>query len=42
MKLEHLVISGAAETSSDLYNVVDKIISKLNPTDYEKDENQKL
>ena len=38
----HSVISGAAETSSDLYNVVDKIISKLNPKDYEKDENQKL
>jgi preprotein translocase subunit SecA len=36
-----LVISGAAETSSDLYNVVDKIISKLNPTDYEKDEKSK-
>ena len=36
-----LVISGAAETSSDLYNVVDKIISKLNSTDYEKDEKSK-
>ena len=36
-----LVISGAAETSSDLYNVVDRIISKLNPTDYEKDEKSK-
>jgi preprotein translocase subunit SecA len=36
-----LVISGAAETSSNLYNVVDKIISKLNPTDYEKDEKSK-
>ena len=36
-----LVISGAAETSSDLYNIVDKIISKLNPTDYEKDEKSK-
>ena len=32
----------SAETSSDLYNVVDKIISKLNPTDYEKDEKSKL
>ena len=36
-----LVISGAAETSSDLYNAVDKIISKINPTDYEKDEKSK-
>jgi len=36
-----LVISGAAETSSELYNVVDKIISKLNPTNYEKDEKSK-
>jgi len=36
-----LVISGAAETSSDLYNVVDRIIAKLNPTDYEKDEKSK-
>ena len=41
MKLDTFVISGAAETSSDLYNVVDKIISKLNPTDYEKDEKSK-
>ena len=36
-----LVISGAAETSSDLYNVVDKIISKINPQIMKKMRNQK-
>ena len=36
-----LIISGAAEDSSALYNVVDKIISRLNPEDYEKDEKSK-
>ncbi|MAI76759.1 MAG: preprotein translocase subunit SecA [Pelagibacteraceae bacterium TMED65] len=36
-----LIISGAAEESSALYNVVDKIISRLNPEDYEKDEKSK-
>ena len=41
MKLEHPCYIWSAETSSDLYNVVDKIISKLNPTDYEKDEKSK-
>ena len=36
-----LVISGPAESSSDLYKKVDNIISKLNPEDYEKDEKLK-
>ena len=36
-----LIISGAAEKSSDLYQVVDEIISKLNEKDYEKDEKSK-
>ncbi len=36
-----LIISGAAEESSGLYKVVDKIIGKLNPQDYEKDEKAK-
>ncbi|MEE2694720.1 MAG: preprotein translocase subunit SecA [Pseudomonadota bacterium] len=36
-----LIISGSAEESSALYQVVDKIISKLSPEDYEKDEKAK-
>ncbi len=36
-----LIISGAAEESSALYNVVDKIIAKLDTSDYEKDEKAK-
>jgi len=36
-----LIISGAAEQSSQLYKVVDKIISRLNNNDYEKDEKSK-
>ena len=36
-----LIISGAAEKSSDLYQTVDEIISKLNEKDYEKDEKSK-
>ena len=36
-----LIISGAAEKSSDLYQAVDEIISKLNEKDYEKDEKSK-
>ena len=38
----HLIISGAAEESSALYNIiVDKIIAKLDTSDYEKDEKAK-
>ena len=33
-----LIISGAAEESSSLYKVVDKIVSNLGNNDYEKDE----
>ena len=36
-----LIISGAAEDSSEKYITVDKIIPKLSDTDYEKDEKQK-
>ena len=36
-----LIISGAAEESSALYNIVDKIIAKLDTSDYEKDEKAK-
>ena len=36
-----LVISGPAESSSDLYKKIDNIISKLNSDDYEKDEKSK-
>ena len=36
-----LIISGAAEKSSDLYQAVDEIISKLNEKDIEKDEKSK-
>ena len=36
-----LVISGPAETSSDLYKKIDLIISKLEKNDYEKDEKTK-
>ena len=36
-----LVISGPAETSSDLYKKVDNIVSKLSGEDYEKDEKSK-
>ncbi|MBS91514.1 MAG: preprotein translocase subunit SecA [Rickettsiales bacterium] len=36
-----LIISGAAEQSSQLYKIVDNIISKLDTADYEKDEKSK-
>ena len=36
-----LIISGASEDSSELYNVIDKIIPKLVAEDYEKDEKVK-
>ncbi len=36
-----LIISGAAEQSSDLYKTVDNIISKITSDDYEKDEKSK-
>jgi preprotein translocase subunit SecA len=36
-----LIISGASEESSDLYNLVDKLIPNLIPEDYEKDEKVK-
>ncbi len=36
-----LVISGPAETSSDLYKKIDVIINKLEENDYEKDEKTK-
>ena len=36
-----LIISGASEDSSELYNAVDKIIPKLIEEDYEKDEKVK-
>ncbi len=36
-----LIISGAAEKSSELYQIVDGIISNLNEKDYEKDEKSK-
>ena len=36
-----LIISGAAEESSQLYKVVDKVISSLEKKDYEKDEKSK-
>ena len=36
-----LVISGPAESSSELYQKIDKIISKISPEDYEKDEKSK-
>ena len=36
-----LVISGPAETSSELYKKVDKIIAKLSKDDYDKDEKSK-
>ncbi|HIF60870.1 MAG TPA: preprotein translocase subunit SecA [Rhodospirillales bacterium] len=36
-----LIISGASEDSSELYNLVDKIIPDLAPEDYEKDEKVK-
>ncbi|MFI3242428.1 MAG: preprotein translocase subunit SecA [Alphaproteobacteria bacterium] len=36
-----LIISGAAEDSSEKYILVDKIIPKLKEADYEKDEKQK-
>ncbi|MGB0935710.1 MAG: preprotein translocase subunit SecA [Alphaproteobacteria bacterium] len=36
-----LIISGPAEDSSELYIEVNKIIPKLNPEDYEKDEKQR-
>jgi len=36
-----LIISGPAEDSSELYRGVDKLIPKLDPEDYEKDEKQR-
>ena len=36
-----LIISGPAEDSSELYRAVDKLIPKLLPEDYEKDEKQR-
>ena len=36
-----LIISGAAEKSSELYKIVDGIISTMNEKDYEKDEKAK-
>ncbi len=33
-----LIISGQAEDSSELYNAIDKVIPKLMPEDFEKDE----
>ncbi|MGI9419644.1 MAG: preprotein translocase subunit SecA [Geminicoccaceae bacterium] len=36
-----LIISGPAETSSELYQTVDTYIPKLEPEDYEKDEKQR-
>jgi preprotein translocase subunit SecA len=36
-----LIISGASEESSELYNLVDKLIPNLIPEDYEKDEKVK-
>ena len=36
-----LIISGAAEKSSELYQIVDGIVSNLNEKDYEKDEKSK-
>jgi preprotein translocase subunit SecA len=36
-----LIISGPAEDSSELYTSVDKLMPKLTPEDYEKDEKQK-
>ena len=33
-----LIISGPAEDSSDLYGAIDKLIPKLEPADFEKDE----
>ena len=36
-----LIISGAAEKSSELYQIVDGIVSNLDEKDYEKDEKSK-
>ncbi len=36
-----LIISGQAESSSELYQAVDALIPKLEPEDYEKDEKQR-
>ncbi|MGI9486474.1 MAG: preprotein translocase subunit SecA, partial [Geminicoccaceae bacterium] len=36
-----LIISGPAETSSDLYTAIDAYIPRLEPEDYEKDEKQR-
>jgi preprotein translocase subunit SecA len=36
-----LIISGPAEDSSELYRQVDKLIPRLQPEDYEKDEKQR-
>ncbi len=36
-----LIISGQAETSSELYQAIDALMPKLEPDDYEKDEKQR-
>lgn len=36
-----LIISGQGDSSSDLYTAVDKVIKKLTPEDYEKEEKHK-
>ena len=36
-----LIISGQAETSSELYQSIDSLIPRLEPEDYEKDEKQR-
>ena len=36
-----LIISGPTEDVSELYNVINKLIPKLEPADYEKDEKQR-
>jgi len=36
-----LIISGPSEDSSEMYNAVDKLIPKLGPEDFEKDEKQR-
>ncbi len=36
-----LIISGQAESSSELYQAIDSLIPKLEPEDYEKDEKQR-
>lgn len=36
-----LIISGPVDDNTELYNVIDKIVRKLTPSDYEKDEKVK-